>query len=110
MCDFGTKSREEGEKCNGIVYISLIQPRYKILPVKTMLVTKLTTRASREKDKGMKWYMGDTVVTESDKTEHLGLIRSCKEENTLNVQKRMSLARQTLLLLDKNWSSWLQWS
>ena len=21
VCDFGTKSREEGEKCNGIVYI-----------------------------------------------------------------------------------------
>ena len=25
--DFGTKSKEEGEKCNGIVYILLLQPR-----------------------------------------------------------------------------------
>ena len=26
MCDFITKSSDEGEKCNGIVYVSLLQP------------------------------------------------------------------------------------
>ena len=45
--------------------------RYKIHPVKTELVSWISTKASREKDK--KWYMGDVTVTESDKTEHLGI-------------------------------------
>ena len=43
--------------------------------------------------------MDDTFVTESDKTEHLGLIISTKEGNILNIQKRMSLARRTLYSL-----------
>ena len=43
--------------------------------------------------------MGDKVITESSKTEHLGILRSSKGENTINIQKRTSLARRTLYYL-----------
>lgn len=75
--------------------------RYKIHPVKTTLVSRITTRASREKNQNKQWYLGDSAVSENDKTEHLGLVRSVKEENELNVQKRTSLARRTLYSLIK---------
>ena len=48
--------------------------------------------------------MGDKVVTESSKTEHLGILRilrSSKEENAINILKRTSLARRTLNSLIK---------
>ena len=75
--------------------------RYKIHPTKTTLVSRITTRASRDNDNGKKWYMGETEVTENCKTEHLGLIRRVKDENVLNIQKRTSLARRTLYSLIK---------
>ena len=41
-------------------------------------------------------------MTESDKTENLGILRSKKEENIINIPKRTSLARQTLYSLMKS--------
>ena len=70
--------------------------RYKIHPLKTTLVSRVSTKTSRIKDKDKKWYMGDKVVT-----EHLGILRSSKEENAINIQKRTSLARRTLYSLIK---------
>ena len=75
--------------------------RYKIHPLKTTLVTRVSTKTSRIKDKDKEWYMGDKVLTESSKTEHLGILRSSKGENTINIQKRTSLARRTLYSLIK---------
>ena len=75
--------------------------RYKIHPTKTTLVSRITTRVSRDNDNSKKWYMGETEVTENCKTERLGLIRSVKDENVLNIQKRTSLVRRTLYSLIK---------
>ena len=75
--------------------------RYKIHPTKTTLIPRVTTSASRTNDIGKKFYMGETEVTESSKTEHLGMIRSVKDEDKLNIQKRKSLARRTLYSLIK---------
>ena len=75
--------------------------RYKIHPTKTTLVTRITTSTSRARDVGRKWYMGNSEVSENTKTEHLGMIRSVKDENKLNIQKRTSLARRTLYSLIK---------
>ena len=75
--------------------------RYKIHPLKTTLVSRVSTKTSRIKDKDKKWYMGDKVVTESSKMEHLGILKSSKEENAINIQKRTSLARRTLYSLIK---------
>ena len=41
--------------------------------------------------------MGDTEVSENTKSEHLGMISSVKDENKLNIQKRISLAHRTSL-------------
>ena len=75
--------------------------RYKIHPLKTTLVSRVTTKTSRIKDKDAKWYMGNNQVTENTKSEHLGILRSSKDENALNIQKRTSLARRTLYSLIK---------
>ena len=45
--------------------------------------------------------MGDKIVTENSKTEHLGIIRSSKGENAINIQKRTKLSRRTLYSLVK---------
>ena len=75
--------------------------RYKIHPLKTTLVSRVSTRTSRIKDKDRKWNMGDKIVTENSKTEHLGIIRSSKGENAINIQKRTKLARRTMYSLVK---------
>ena len=79
----------------------MIQRRYKIHPTKTTLVPRITTSTSRARDVGRKWYMGNSEVSENTKTELFGMIRSVKNENKLNIQKRTSLARRTLYSLIK---------
>ena len=47
--------------------------RYKYTrPVKMTIISRISTKTSRKKDKDKKWYMGDVTVTESDKTELWG--------------------------------------
>ena len=75
--------------------------RYKIHLLKTTLVSRVSTRTSRIKDNDRKWNMGDNIVTENSKTEHLGIIRSSNGENAINIQKRTKLARRTLYSLVK---------
>ena len=41
-------------------------------------------------------------MNQKSETEHLGLIRSEKNENKLNINKRISLARRTLYSLIKS--------
>ena len=65
------------------------------------ILTRVSTKTSWINDKDKEWYMGDKVITESSKTEHLWILRSSKEENTINIQKRTSLARGTLYSLIK---------
>ena len=45
--------------------------------------------------------MGDNIVTENSKIEHLGIIRSSKGENAIDIQKRTKLARRTMYSLVK---------
>ena len=60
--------------------------RYRIHPTKTTLVPRLTTNASRSRDMGRKWYMGNSEVSENTLTEHLEIVRSVKDENELNIR------------------------
>lgn len=76
--------------------------RYKVHPIKTTLVSRISTSSSRGKDSERKWYIGNTEISHKSETEHLGLIRSVKDENKLNLQKRISLARRTLYSLIKS--------
>ena len=47
-----------------------------------------------------KWYIGNSEISLKSEKEHLGLIRSVKDENKLNLKKR--LARRTLYSLIKS--------
>ena len=73
--------------------------RYKVHPVKSTLVSKISISSSREKDSERKWYIGNSEISQKSETEHLCLIRSVKDENKLNLKKRISFARRTLYSL-----------
>ena len=75
--------------------------RYKIHPIKKTLVSRISTRTSREKDFDRQWFIGEPEIGQKSETEHLGIIRSEKNENNLNLKKRISLARRTLYALIK---------
>ena len=75
--------------------------RYKIHTIKTTLVSRISTRTSREKDFDRQWFIGEPEIGQKCETEHLGIIRSEKNENNLNLKKRISLARRTLYALIK---------
>ena len=69
--------------------------RYKIHPIKTTLVSRITTRTSKEKAM-VHWGIPNRTNNEK---EHLGIIRSEKNENSLNLKKQIGLARRTLYAL-----------
>ena len=75
--------------------------RYNIHPTKTTLVSRISTRLSRGEDINRQWFIGESIIGQKTETEHLGIIRSEKDENKLNINKRISLARRTLYALIK---------
>ena len=64
-------------------------------------MSRISTRTSREKDFDRQWFIGEPEIGQKSETEDLGIIRSEKNENNLNLKKRISLARRTLYALIK---------
>ena len=75
--------------------------RYSIHPIKTVLVPRVVTQSSKKQDKDRAFYVGESEISACDSSEHLGLIRSTKDENGMNIKKKISLARRTLYSLVK---------
>ena len=59
------------------------------------------TRAKLNQEVISEWKLGSTSVNVKSETVHLGLIRSEKIENNININDRISLARRTLYALIK---------
>ncbi|MES9880886.1 MAG: reverse transcriptase family protein [Sedimenticola sp.] len=72
-----------------------VQHRYNIHPVKS----KVITQVNHLKSNTTSWKIGRNITDIKDKTEHLGLTRSSKKENNINIDERISLARRTLYSL-----------
>ena len=62
---------------------------------------KNVTRAKLNKEVISEWKMCSNSVNVKSETVHLGLIRSEKLENNINISDRISLARRTLFALIK---------
>ena len=50
-------------------------------------------------EKNLKWELGNNIVTPTDQTKHLGIIRSGIKENEINIEDRLTLACRTLYSL-----------
>ena len=69
--------------------------QYNIHPEKSVLIKQNENSTNSRKSSICSWSLGDKSVAESDKASHLGIIRSSKNENIINVKDRISLARKT---------------
>ncbi len=73
------------------------QDRVTIHPTKTNAVVINKTKQYKKQD--LKWTLGETNVTPSKKTTHLGILRAETKENEINIENRLSLARRTMYSL-----------
>ena len=98
---FLPNSADELQMMLDLKYTYSGERRYRIHPIKTVLVPRVATQSSKKHDKDTVFYVGKSKISTSDSSEHLGLIRSTKDENELNIKKKISLARRTLYSLIK---------
>lgn len=73
------------------------QNRVTLHPTKTNAV--VVNKTSRYTKSDLKWTLGPTEITPSNRTTHLGLFRSESKENEVNIDERVSLARRTMYSL-----------
>ena len=92
---------EELQLMFNLSYIKSEEKRYHIHPQKSVVVCKNITRAKLNQEVISEWKLGSTSVNVKSETVHLGLIRSEKLENNINISDRISLARRTLYALIK---------
>ena len=71
--------------------------RYVIHPDKSVAITKFGGNANAREPNS--WLLGDKLISVQDRTTHLGLTRSSKNENKLNIEEKISIARRTLYSL-----------
>ncbi|VDI17383.1 Hypothetical predicted protein [Mytilus galloprovincialis] len=75
--------------------------QYTIHPTKSVLLKQNQTSSNSGKVTLSAWELGNRAITTSDQATHLGLTRSSKNENLINVDERISLARRTSYSLMK---------
>ncbi|VDI63084.1 Hypothetical predicted protein [Mytilus galloprovincialis] len=75
--------------------------QYTIHPTKSVLLKQNQTSSNSGKESLSAWELGDMKITTTDQATHLGLTRSSKNENMINVDERISLARRTSYSLMK---------
>ena len=95
---------EDGEELQlmfNLSYIKSEEKRNHIHPQKSVVVRKNMTRAKLNQEVISEWKLGSTSVNAKSETVHLGLIRSEKIENNINISDRISLTRRTLYALIK---------
>ena len=68
--------------------------RYVIHPQKTQVVCKHCSSAANGCAR-QEWNIGENVLHLSDRTTHLGLARTDKNDSAVNIEDRISLARRT---------------
>ena len=75
--------------------------QYTIHPQKTQVVCKHCSSTVTDNVR-QEWNIGDTVLQLSDRTTHLRLTRTDKDEGGVNVVERISLPRRTGYALMKS--------
>ena len=66
------------------------QHQYSIHPTKTKIVEN-----NKSNNLHHHWQLNENLLEVSDTTTHLGLIRSIKSENEINIDERIKLTRRT---------------
>ena len=98
---FMASSDDELQLMFNLAYINSQEKRYVIHPQKTTAqrrnVSKGDTRCEIVKD----WFLGPQKVKVDSKLSNLGLTRTEKSENSINIAERISTARRTLYALIK---------
>ena len=59
------------------------------------------TQSSKKQDKDRAFYVGESEISVCNSSEHLGLIRSTKDENELNIKKKLALLGEHYIPLSK---------
>ncbi|XP_071161016.1 uncharacterized protein [Mytilus edulis] len=73
-----------------------VQDRVSIHPKKTKAVVFSKSNSIKST---LSWKLGDSDISPSNQTVHLGILRSELKENNLNLEDRISLARRTMYAL-----------
>ncbi|CAC5360622.1 unnamed protein product [Mytilus coruscus] len=94
-----SNSDEEMQVMLNVVDTYSKEHQYNIHPEKSVLIKQNENSTNSRKTSICSWSLGDRSVSETDKASHLGIIRSSKNENIINVKDRISLARRTTYLL-----------
>jgi len=93
--------RTEMQEMLDIVYEYSSDHRFNIHPVKSNTILK-STKGVKEDHQNHDFQLGNSKLPCSDRTTHLGLTRTSKDENRINIDERISLARRTLYSLIKS--------
>ncbi|CAC5406069.1 unnamed protein product [Mytilus coruscus] len=93
-------NREEMQEMLNIVDNYSKDHRFNIHPQKSNVIIKTGNKRKDPVDSDA-FKMGNNDLNCSDRTSHLGLTRSTKDETRINVDDRISLARRTLYSLIK---------
>ena len=72
------------------------QDRVTIHPTKT---NDVVLSKGKTVEKNLKWELENNIVTPTEQTKHLGIIRSEIKENEINIEDRLTLARRTVYSL-----------
>jgi hypothetical protein len=77
--------------------------RFQIHPVKSNAIIKTVgkRKIDRVAEKQNELKLGDNTLHFKSETPHLGLTRSSSDENRINIEERIALARRTLYSLIK---------
>ncbi|CAC5367786.1 unnamed protein product [Mytilus coruscus] len=93
-------NREEMQEMLNIVDNYSKDHRFNIHPQKSNVIIK-TGKKHKDPENSDAFKMGNNDLNCSDRTTHLGLTRSTKDETRINAEDRISLARRTLFSLLK---------
>ncbi|MES9884421.1 MAG: reverse transcriptase family protein, partial [Sedimenticola sp.] len=93
------ESSDELQQMLSLAYTYSTERRYKIHPIKSAVIRRSVTKAQQSKESRSDFELGQQNMNITEKTQHLGLIRAASNENQINIQERISLARRTLYKL-----------
>ena len=98
---FMASSDDELQLMFNLAYINSQEKRYVIHPQKTTAQRRNVSKADTRSEIVKGWFLGPQKVKVDSKLSHLGLTRTEKSENSINIAERISTARRTLYALIK---------
>lgn len=95
-----SEDASEFQSMLNIAYAYSQEHRYIIHPNKSIAITRIPT--TQTKSLSTDWFLGTSDLPIEPTATHLGLVRCAKNENNINIDHRISVARRTLYSLMKS--------